>query len=394
MPRIPRLRALQTLNLGAGPVTSPARIQFASISTTAPARDLRSKLWKGEAPGPEDPYTQRPEPAEEPSSKLPDEARPARTYARNPSRPVLPPKRSEARSEEDLTHNDPTYTPATSFKELEVAPTLKNWWDQPGHMGDESRFAGFARTGRVVEREVVEVHLRRAVVEVLALQQAGKLSEWSTKKWAMGDAKAASHTSRLPISVAEDGTGSLTEDASAVIERLTAPEEEVSSARGISLEKANRMRKWDSSWQDMVLNDEEVKFAVSATSAAPTTVPAKSVVLNNTDTKQLRKRVYQLTGNLIPDAKLGPARTVKHLLAMASKQPKPKKLAKLLESREDITALSNVTVHGRRVTPIDKEKSVGRWKVIKEELEKRGLPVTGTGGLPGHKERDWMRQNM
>lgn len=112
------------------------------------------------------------------------------------------------------------------------------------------------------------------------------------------------------------------------------------------------------------------------------------------NTRQLRKRVYQLTGNLIPDAKLGPARTVRHLLTVASKQPKPKKLAKLLETRQDINTLPNLTVHGRRVTPIDKEKAVGRWKVIKEELEKRGLPVTGTGGLPGHKERDWMRQNV
>jgi hypothetical protein len=84
---------------------------------------------------------------------------------------------------------------------------------------------------------------------------------------------------------------------------------------------------------------------------------------------------------------------VKHLLTVASKQPKPTKLAKLLETRQDVSQLQNLKVHGRRVTPIDKEQAVGRWKVIKEELEKRGLPVTGTGGLPGHKERDWIRQD-
>merc|ERR1712230_259947 len=38
----------------------------------------------------------------------------------------------------------------------------------------------------------------------------------------------------------------------------------------------------------------------------------------------------------------------------------------------------NVTVHARRQTPIDREKNVGRWKVIEEELVQRGLPVTGT----------------
>lgn len=31
----------------------------------------------------------------------------------------------------------------------------------------------------------------------------------------------------------------------------------------------------------------------------------------------------------------------------------------------------------RRFTPIDKEKETGRWKVIEEELTRRGLPVTG-----------------
>lgn len=40
----------------------------------------------------------------------------------------------------------------------------------------------------------------------------------------------------------------------------------------------------------------------------------------------------------------------------------------------------NVTVHARRQTPVDREISVGRWKVIEEELVRRGLPVTGKRG--------------
>lgn len=261
MSRIPRLRALRTINLGALPATPPARIQFASITT----QDIRGKLWQGEAPGPEDPYTQRPEPVEEPSSKLPSEPRPARVQTRGSSRLALPPKRTEAYAEKDLLSNDPTYTPATTLEDLAVAPTLKNWWDQPGHWGDESRFAGFAKVGKVVERDAVEVHLRRAVVEVLALQQAGKLSEWSTKKWATGDAGAALSVS---ISVAEDGTASLTEDASAITEQLTAAEAESRPAKNFSPEEVKQLRQWDSSWQNMVLND-EVKFAVSSTSSVP-----------------------------------------------------------------------------------------------------------------------------
>lgn len=44
-----------------------------------------------------------------------------------------------------------------------------------------------------------------------------------------------------------------------------------------------------------------------------------------------------------------------------------------------LVGMANVVVSGRRVTPIDKEKVVGRWKVIEAELEKRRLPVTGRG---------------
>jgi hypothetical protein len=59
-----------------------------------------------------------------------------------------------------------------------------------------------------------------------------------------------------------------------------------------------------------------------------------------------------------------------------ARKPKSRKLAEVILANETLTELSNVTIHKRRVTPIDKHRQVGRWKVIKEELEKRDLPVT------------------
>jgi len=281
---------------------------------------------------------------------------------------VLPPRRTEALTEKELTHNDPTYTPATSIEDLEVAPTLKNWWNQPGHWGEESGFVGFAKAGRVVEEEILEVYLRRAVVEVLALDQAGKLSEWSTKKWSEGTLETLQQTLSASVTVAEDGTASVSGDVSAIVEQLVSDVEDTSVPERISLEEAQSLtRQWDQSWKNLVLNT-ETKFAI-------------------------RKRLYQLTGNLIPDAKLGAARTAKHLLVVAAKPPKAQKLADLLETQQKLTNLPNVRVRDRRITPIDKETELGRWKVIEEELKKRGLPVTGTGNLSGHKERDWIRQN-
>ncbi|KAG5985998.1 hypothetical protein E4U43_005744, partial [Claviceps pusilla] len=87
---------------------------------------------------------------------------------------------------------------------------------------------------------------------------------------------------------------------------------------------------------------------------------------------------------------LGAARTVKHLLTLVVKKPAPQKLAEVLERRSDIQQLANIKVHSRKIGPIERETSVGRWKVIEEELTKRGLPVTGTAGLSKNKERDWI----
>lgn len=56
-------------------------------------------------------------------------------------------------------------------------------------------------------------------------------------------------------------------------------------------------------------------------------------------------------------------------------RPKPRKLVQTLTAKEDLVALPNVKIIGRKVTDIDKEIAVGRWKVIEEELVKRGLPV-------------------
>jgi hypothetical protein len=47
-------------------------------------------------------------------------------------------------------------------------------------------------------------------------------------------------------------------------------------------------------------------------------------------------------------------------------------------------------VFPRRVTPIDKEQMVGRWKIIVQELEKRELPLTGTGDYGASVEKKWV----
>ena len=85
----------------------------------------------------------------------------------------------------------------------------------------------------------------------------------------------------------------------------------------------------------------------------------------------------QLTGRRIPDPEISQICSARELLLYLTKKPKPKKLAEALLKREELLEIPNVQIRDRRFTPIDREKEVGRWKVIEKELEKRGLPVTG-----------------
>ena len=85
----------------------------------------------------------------------------------------------------------------------------------------------------------------------------------------------------------------------------------------------------------------------------------------------------QLTGKRIPDPAIADLNHGKALLTHLVTKPKPKKLAETLLGKADLISIPNVKILDRRYTPIDKEKEVGRWKVIEEVLRRRGLPVTG-----------------
>ena len=84
-----------------------------------------------------------------------------------------------------------------------------------------------------------------------------------------------------------------------------------------------------------------------------------------------------MTGIRVADSALNSTRTVQALLSHLITPPKPRKLFEALAQKDELTSLPNVEIFAQRVTPIDKERAVGRWKVIEKELEERGLPVTG-----------------
>lgn len=233
MPRIPTVRSLSSLQAAVAPCNR-FFVARAALSTSSIARGkntewIRGKLWKGEVPGPEDPYTQRME--QEDQSNLPAEARdyqPERDktpYAVQQSRLVLPPQRSEAVAEKELESIDPSYTPATTIEGLEEIDTLKTWWDQPGHWGEESEYRGFGSVDRVHDKAVLEVYLRHAVVEALSLQEAGLLEKWVAKQWRAVARSEMDETLAVGIEV-QDGKPILKGDLSAVTGRVTSEGEQ------------------------------------------------------------------------------------------------------------------------------------------------------------------------
>ena len=86
-----------------------------------------------------------------------------------------------------------------------------------------------------------------------------------------------------------------------------------------------------------------------------------------------------MTGFRIPDPVLARARTLRsiYIYQLEAIKPRPKNLAEMLATKSELASLPNVKIMGRRETPVDKEKAVGRWKVIEAELRSRGLPVLG-----------------
>ena len=125
------------------------------------------------------------------------------------------------------------------------------------------------------------------------------------------------------------------------------------------------------SWMDMPLRDPRVKLTVSP---FPPYIHLFCIELTSL---KLVKRMLQITGYRIPDPVISAANTLRDLHTAFKTKEKPKKLAQT-EQLQQLKGAPNVAVHASRRTPIHKEKAVGRWKVIEEELIARDLPVTGS----------------
>ncbi|RDL42062.1 uncharacterized protein BP5553_02041 [Venustampulla echinocandica] len=297
------------------------------------------------------------------------------------------------------------YEPATTWEGLERVGGYGNWWKE--NWDPRHPFMGFLPPRIMTDPEEVTAALHRALVEVFALKQAGEPLDGISKATPGADLThdvqviASDAGASLVFSenaTLEDIVLSLAPQVEEVIEenhateseqdieadrstedllhpekveetveppahepQPTESEEDVAADRSEedplehqapTIAYAELVASWDPSWLQVSLDDPEIKFAVI-------------------------KRSLQLTGVRISDTSIRSITTAKSLLSHLVTPPKPRKLIEALEQKEEFLNLPNVKVHAKRITAIDKEKTVGRWKLIEEELENRGLPLTG-----------------
>ncbi|KAI3321004.1 ribosomal subunit 39S-domain-containing protein [Xylariaceae sp. AK1471] len=285
---------------------------------------------------------------------------------------TTPPPRVDAAREDEV--GDPTYVPATSADGLETVGGLKNWWNQRENWGPGGDFTSFRPKQKVTDPALIEAAVRRAVIEALALREVGRdddlVGVWPTT------ASKADIEGLLSWNVksVESGEVSLGGDASTVAEGLQWKDEESDEHEHSALpealtpeEAAALSKTWDPSWKTISIADPRIRFAVT-------------------------KRIFQLTGQLIPDHQLPSITTVQTLLHTLKKPPKPATLTQEIQKRQqELLELPNVTIATKRVTKGDKEKALGRFKLMQEEFKKRDLPVLGHGYARKGKELSRLR---
>ncbi|KAF3761656.1 hypothetical protein M406DRAFT_281738, partial [Cryphonectria parasitica EP155] len=290
---------------------------------------------------------------------------------------VLPPADTiVAPRPDDLDTAADQYEPASSAADLEVVGGLGDWFSEKNdNWGASKAFVGFGAAQRIDNSELLILCARRAVLEAFAIVESLK----GTKKkggllkeaWARdGGRDGMLRVLGLTLEVDSEGQALVKGDVKGIVQALSArqatnaaPEEQME----ISAEEAKEIIKsWDGSWKKISLEDVRVKFAIT-------------------------KRIFQLTGQTIPDAKLLYVNTVGSLLSFLVKPPPARTVMQAIEQRGELAQLPNVEVFAKRQTPVHEAQRVGRWKVIQQELEKRGLPVLGSDHVDKYREREWLR---
>ncbi|EAA31278.2 hypothetical protein NCU05552 [Neurospora crassa OR74A] len=323
---------------------------------------------------------------------------------------VLPGQPTRADAPEKI--RDPNYEPATSGAGLQEIGGMSDWWSKPEHFrdgGKQFEYQGFAPQEKITDPRLLKVILRRALAEGLALKKFGANPKNPADMASIiGNGDHWQRTVSVEMCRGENGELSLKNESDLqkvwILMRNAAEktyyqrewQEEINRLRSLgekeqakqlleegkklgyrlkseegslvklTVDEAVELRKsWNNDWKEAIIRDPVVKFYAA-------------------------KRIQKMTGHILSDGKLTSIQTVANFMDALVTPPKPKKLAEQIEQSSILPELPNVKVYPRRVTPVDKERMVGRWKVIQKELQKRELPVLGTGNHGKYVELKWL----
>lgn len=285
---------------------------------------------------------------------------------------TAPPLRVDAARDDEVA--DTTYAPALTAEGLKTVGGLANWWSRDDHWDASGDFTGFRPREKITEPALLEAAVRQAVIEAFALREVGRedqlVAAWPTT-FSKADLQGLLASD---VKGAEDGGVILGGDAKAMIEGLLwrdhmdHDEQYATLPDALPSEEAAALSQtWDPSWKLISLADARIRFAIT-------------------------KRVFQLTGQLVPDHQLSSITTVRSLLRVLKKPPKPATLTEEIQDHHpDLLSLPNVSVATKRVTRGDKEKALGRFKITQAEFKKRALPISGHGYVRKGKEVSRLR---
>ncbi|KAF3491121.1 uncharacterized protein GIQ15_00638 [Arthroderma uncinatum] len=333
---------------------------------------VRRKLWGTEnPPGLKDPYGGE--------SILERRAREFREskgeVSREPESHEVPEEPVQAATAEASAEPVGDYVPATTWDGLEHIGSLGEWWDKPATEMD--RFDAFMRREKVTNNDDILAILHQVMVELSVLKELNKPLGSACDILEHGPETLAL-INQVEVTPSTDGSEAAlafpSEDVKAKIFEFFREFDAISTEEPAATEEVPSTESEMNSASE--LTQETSSFELSP----PKNTEFLNVALGSPDLKfAYLKRASQLTGHLIPDHELAsmsnPSAVLEYLIRAST--PKPTKLADQLLAEGIFDGIPNVKIYDRRQTPIDREIETGQWKVIEEELIKRGLPVTG-----------------
>ena len=184
----------------------------------------------------------------------------------------LPPRRKSAERPDKIT--DPEYVPAETGDGLEVVGGFEGWWDKGDNWNSALDYRGFVPQAKVRDAASLQVLARAAVIEALAVKQwyGVDAKPMLLRKWVRPDRSALDKTMSIGVTRNADGNVSLAGDLRGIATGFEAPEgDEAQVADSVQAgsaiiepeEAEEMMRTMDSTWQEVPLADEALKFAVS-----------------------------------------------------------------------------------------------------------------------------------